>query len=340
MGKINCCVDEKIQYDDNKKLFQLNRFRDEDNIDENNIELNKKEQNDNNDLANGEFELLSYDIEENTLFKHIIKIPIINSLKGISELNFNSKLYLCGTSESSEDASSYLFQITFSTLNTQIMVSSQYRHYFPSLISIGNNKIVCIGGKNQIECELYDTDINHWTTIQELPEERYRCTLCFDYKNKLLYLFGGINNRKNTINLNYIEKDSILRINVKNNIYASSWERILIETRLENKLLTRVSAASLYLDENNIIIIGGENENGKILKNIVNFDLSDFSLSLTGKYLDFPSKFINQSTIVDNNELGNNIIYFIDSKNNIHNINKQQFLSSSSDKDDLKINIK
>jgi len=109
----------------------------------------------------------------------------------------NSKLYLCGTPSTNEDASSYLFQITFQTLHTKIMVSSQYGHYYPSLISINNNKILCVGGKKQRQCEIYDIIINHWSPFPELPEERYKCTLCFNYKNKHLYLFGGINNKNN-----------------------------------------------------------------------------------------------------------------------------------------------
>ena len=337
MGNIKCCVDEKVRFDDNKKIFQLNRLKETNDNKENNNSSNQEIEcniNDNLNLSNGQYQLLSYDIEENTLFKYIIRIPIISSLNGLSELNLNSKLYLCGTPSTSEDASSYLFQITFQTLYTKIMVSSQFGHYYPSLISINNNKILCVGGKKQTQCEIYDIIINHWSPFPELPEERYKCTLCFNYKNKHLYLFGGINS-KNNLNLNYIEKESILMISTKN--YYYSWERILVESRLENKLLTRISSASLFLDENNLIIIGGENENGKILKNIIKFNTRNYNVSLTGQYLDFPAKFINQSTIIDNNE--GNTIYFFDTKNNIHNINKQQYLSSVEDKYELKINI-
>lgn len=341
MGNVNkCCIDDKIN-DEKNKIYQINRLQDTNEKKGNNLENNKEESINNLNLNNGKYQLLSYDIEENTLFTYTIKIPIINSLKGLSELNCNSKLYLCGTPSINEDASSYLFQINFQTLNTQIMVSSQFGHYYPSLISINNNKIICIGGKNQIQCELYDTIINHWTNLPELPEERYKCTLCFDYNNKQLYLFGGINSKKNAINVNFIEKDSILKINTKNSCFPS-WEKIFIESKLENKLLTRVSAASLLLDENTIILIGGENENGKILKNIIKYNIKDCSLALTGHYLDFPSKFINQSTITDDKSEDNNnknINYFFDSKNNIHNINKQQYLSNSENKEELKINI-
>jgi hypothetical protein len=329
-NNIDCCLDEKIKYENNKKIYQINRLikeKEKDNSTSNSSNGNEEL---NNILSTGTYQLLSYDIEENILIPFSIKIPIITSLNGLSELNFNSKLYLCGTSSSKEDASSYLFQISSEPLNTQIMVSSQYGHYYPSLISINKNKIACIGGKNQTQCEIYDISINHWSIIPELPEERYKCNLCFDYIKKFLYLFGGINNSKN-IYANYIEKETVLRLNTKNSCY-NSWEKIFIDSKLENKLLTRVSSASLLIDDNHIILIGGENENGKILKNIIKFNLTDYSVNSTGKCLDFPSKFMNQSTIIDDNN-ESNIYYFFDSKNNIHNINKQQYESG------LKLNI-
>ena len=339
MGNIKCCVEEKVNLDDNKKLFQIDRLKETNTNKDKDNNLSNKEEDSNNDitLSHGQYQLLSYDVEENTLMKYIIKIPIITSLNGLSELNLNSKLYLCGTPSTSQDASSYLFQITLQSLNAKIMVSSQYGHYYPSLISINSNKLLCIGGKKQRQCELYDITINHWTLFPELPEERYKCTLCFDYRNKVLYLFGGINSKKNSLNTNFIEKENILMINTKN--YYYSWEKIFIESKFENKLLTRISSASLLLNENTIIIIGGENESGKLLKNIITFNTKNNSLSMALKYLDFPSKFINQSTIIENNEEGNNTIYFFDSKNNVLNINKQQFLSQLEDKDEFRISI-
>ena len=77
------------------------------------------------------------------------------------------------------------------------MVNSNFCHYSPSLVAIYRDKIVCVGGKYCKECEIYDISIDHWSIIPELPEERYKSTLCFDYKNKFLYLFGGINTEKN-----------------------------------------------------------------------------------------------------------------------------------------------
>ena len=173
MGNLNCCLENKTEEEENNKIYQINRDK---NSEEKTEDINDK------------YQILSYDIEENTLHKYYIKIPILTSLKGISEINLKSNLYLCGTSSINKDSSSYLFQLNINKLTTKIMVNSKYCHYSPSLVAIYRDRIVCVGGKYCKECEVYDISIDHWSIIPELPEERYKSTLCFDYKNKFLYL--------------------------------------------------------------------------------------------------------------------------------------------------------
>jgi hypothetical protein len=328
MGNVNCCHQNNNKNEENNKLYQINR--------------NKYHGNKNNN----KYQILSYDIEENILYKNYVKIPILASLEGISELNLNSKLYLCGSSSTNKDSSSYLFQINIQNLSSKIMVNSKYNHYYPSLIAINNDKILCVGGKNMTRCEIYDMEIDHWSLIPELPEERYKCTLCLDYKNKFIYLFGGINTQKNkggkkVSNKNYIEKNNILRISIKNNSFPI-WEKIFFEKKSENRLLCRISAAALFLEDNIILILGGENEEGKCMKNISKFDTKKLRVESSKHSLEFACKFNNQSTIV---EYGlsldeRNIFYFFDSKNNIHIINKNQYSSNFYDDDEFQIDIK
>ena len=282
MGNLNCCQENKYRNEDNNKIYQINRT------------IYSKKNKEKEDL-NDKCEILSYDIEENILLKYYIKIPILKSLKGISELNLNSKLYLCGNSSLNDDSSSYLFQLNFKDLSTKILVNSKYCHYFPSLIAINNDKIICIGGKKHVECEIYDINIDHWTLMPDLPEERYKSTLCYDYKNKYLYLFGGINSEKR--NKKYIEKDNFLRISSKNYSFPI-WEKIFLETKIENKLLNRISSATIFLGDY-IIIIGGQNEEGKKLKNISKFDVDKYRIESSGHQLEFPAKFINYNILVD-----------------------------------------
>ena len=324
MGNLNCCQENKYRNEDNNKIYQINRTK---------YSKKNKEKEDLNDKC----EILSYDIEENILLKYYIKIPILKSLKGISELNLNSKLYLCGNSSLNDDSSSYLFQLNFKDLSTKILVNSKYCHYFPSLITINNDKIICIGGKKHVECEIYDINIDHWTLMPDLPEERYKSTLCYDYKNKYLYLFGGINSEKR--NKKYIEKDNFLRISSKNYSFPI-WEKIFLETKIENKLLNRISSATIFLGDY-IIIIGGQNEEGKKLKNISKFDVDKYRIESSGHQLEFPAKFINYNILVDykyNFINEKNFFYLFDSDNNIHIINKQQYITNL-DNDDLQINI-
>ena len=324
MGNLNCCQENKYRNEDNNKIYQINRTK---------YSKKNKEKEDLNDKC----EILSYDIEENILLKYYIKIPILKSLKGISELNLNSKLYLCGNSSLNDDSSSYLFQLNFKDLSTKILVNSKYCHYFPSLIAINNDKIICIGGKKHVECEIYDINIDHWTLMPDLPEERYKSTLCYDYKNKYLYLFGGINSEKR--NKKYIEKDNFLRISSKNYSFPI-WEKIFLETKIENKLLNRISSATIFLGDY-IIIIGGQNEEGRKLKNISKFDVDKYRIESSGHQLEFPAKFINYNILVDykyNFINEKNFFYLFDSDNNIHIINKLQYITNL-DNDDLQINI-
>ena len=326
MVNINCCLENKTEEEENNKIYQINRDK---NSEEKTEDINDK------------YQILSYDIEENTLHKYYIKIPILTSLKGISEINLKSKLYLCGTSSINKDSSSYLFQLNINKLTTKIMVNSKYCHYSPSLVAIYRDRIVCVGGKYCKECEVYDISIDHWSIIPELPEERYKSTLCFDYKNKFLYLFGGINSEKNK-DYKYIEKDNILRISTKNYSFPI-WEKIFVETKTEIKLLNRVSSAAVFFGNNSIIIIGGKNEGKKKLKNIClcRFNNNRLSVESSGHQLEFPSKFKNQNIFFDygftNSDEGN-FFYFFDCDNNIHIVNKQQYISDL-DNGDIQISI-
>ena len=331
MGNFNCCHENKYNMEENNKIYQINR--------EKNPEKEKLSENNNFNNKN-KYELFSYDTEENLLVKYYIKIPILTSLKGISELNFKSKLYLCGTSSLDIDSSSYLFQINCQNLSTKIMVNSKYSHYYPSLIAINTDKIVCIGGKKNVECEIYDIVIDHWSSIPNLPEERYKSTLCYDYKHKFLYLFGGINTKGKNKNIKFIEKDNILRISSRNYAFPI-WEKIFIENKTENNFLNRISSACIFLGDNKIIIIGGKNEQGKKIKNISKYDINKSCLESSGNQLEFPAKFINQNIFVDygrNCFDEKNFFYLFDSDNNIHILKKQQYISNFYE-DELQLNI-
>ena len=77
------------------------------------------------------------------------------------------------------------------------------------------------------------------------------------------------------------------------------------------------------------------------MKNISKFDINKFRIELSGKNLEFPATFINQNVFVEygfNNLYEKNFFYLFDTENNIHIINKQQYINNL-DNDDLQINI-
>ena len=77
--------------------------------------------------------------------------------------------------------------------------------------------------------------------------------------------------------------------------------------------------------------MGGQNEEGKKTKNICKFNIKKCSLESSGHQLEFPSKFRNQNIFVNysfHNLEERNFFYFFDCGNNIHIINKQQYIDN------------
>ena len=358
MGQYSCCRKSESFSPSNQFLLQINRyipksknqyeldnlsnnncelFNLSSNLDNNNINLenNNKSFNMAKDLKEnlssnkGKYKFLFYDINLNNELIIEKQLDIVKTIEGISELNFEQKLYLCGNSRLEDVEGSFLFEINPINPKSKILINSNYGHYYPSLISFKNKYIFCIGGKKQIHCESYNMEQNYWTPLPNLPEERYMCTLCLDSKNNHIYLFGGINSSKQNVDkILYIENDYILRL--KNNINMI-WEKISIKNENEKKLLKRISAASLIFDEqqNNIYILGGENEQKNFLDDIIKFDTNSLSFIDTNKKLEFPTIFFNQYGIKCEN---NNFSYvFIDKFNNIIKIDKHDFIEWSYD---------
>lgn len=365
MGQFACCRKSLTFSPTNKFLCQINRFKhskknlnemndinnnkcilyfssssDNSNNNKNNIndeKIGKDSINDDkpnhlkeNLLPNkGKYKLIFYDITLNNTLIIERKLEIVKSLEGLSELNFEQKLYLCGNSRLEDNEGSFLFELDPLNPKTKILVNSTYGHYYPSLISFENKYIFCIGGKNQIHCEKYYLEKNCWLPLPNLPEERYMGTICFDSNNTSLYLFGGINSKKQNINKNlYIENNYILRLKNQLNLI---WEKIEIKTENEKKLLKRVSAGSLVFNdqEDNIYILGGENEQNNFLNDIIKFNIKNSSFNDTNKKLEFPTIFFNQ---YPKKYQGNDFMYvFFDKFNNIIKIDKHDFVEYSYD---------
>ena len=348
MGQLFCCrkVDfNQLKYD--QYLLQINRYVN--NNDSNNNKKIKKNnifqfeeiiQNNNKNLdenlfpINSKFIMIFYEINKNQKIIMKRKLESIKTLEGLSELNHNNNLYLCGSSSliPESEEGSHFFQLNPLNPETKILPKAKYPHYYPALISIKKNYIYCIGGKSQHHCEGYNINENKWIPLPNLPEERYLCTLCYDELNNFIYLFGGIND-KNHLHKDKlsIEYDYFLRLknDIDNNNNSAIWEKIHVQN---NKiLLNRISAASLIFEkeEKYIYIFGGKDDQEHYLDNVIKFDIEEQSFKAIDQKLDFPTEFLNQYAI--KSDLNNFIYVFLDKFNNPIIIDKHNFVDFKSD---------
>ena len=275
---------------------------------------------------NGEFRLLSYDIEDENYKNYKIIFPIIKNIEGLSELIIKTDLYLCGISSKQNNEGSFLFKINLNTIldeeeiRANILINSQFQHIYPSLIEC-NDQIICVGGKGQINCELYNNDSNKWFSLPQLPEERYKCTLCKDPRETYIYLFGGITTKENHIDNDNKIIYKILRLDIEKQLV---WENLLLKNDSKNMLINRFSAGSFTFknDEDFIFLIGGQNFENKLLDDVIRFSIHNLKFEKTGIKLKYKTKFFNQHGILGSDQT----YFFIDSQNQIHTIDRHDCL--------------
>lgn len=343
MGQLFCC--RKVN--DNQSIpsqyiLQLNRYMPNNKKKENNSnEKIPKSQNNINNLKENlisircKYNMIFYDINKNQSILMERKLESKRTLEGMSELNFNNNLYICGSSNDIPDNNqgSCLFELNPLNPVTKILPNAKYSHYYPALISIKNKYIYCIGGKQQHHCESYDLENNEWSPLPNLPDERYLCTLCYDNMNNIVYLFGGIN-YKNHLHKNKlsIEYDYFLRLKSDINM-GLIWEKIEIKS---NKiLLNRISAASLIFEneENYIYIFGGKDDQEHLLDDVIILYIESQTFQKTEHKLDFPTEFLNQYPI--KSIINPSSYVFFDKFNNPIIIDKHNYVDFTFD--DIKI---
>ena len=352
MGNIACCREMHPYKTENSHIYQINRYvkcihKESQLLPESQRETISSITSTNNNTKNnlkpktqrrqylknkkGEFKILSYDVEEEDFIEFIVTFPIIRTIEGMSELNVDKKLFLCGISPKQKNEGSFLLQINLDKrdfdndeqINAEILINSHFTHIYPSLIHDKNKKILCVGGKGQTKCELYNLNTNKWFSLPQLPEERYKCTLCLDSKGDFVYLFGGINTDKDNIN-NKNENDAeikILRMNLEKQLI---WENLIVKNNQKNISINRVSSGAFTFkyDEDFIFIIGGEDFEENYLDDILRFSIKNLKFESTGIKLKNKAIFINQNGSSSNEQ----IHYLIDSFNNIHTIERHDCL--------------
>ena len=344
MGTIGCCSENRSYKFESPHIYQINRYakftlKDAQLSSESQKETttsityeNKKSinafQSPNHKKQflknkNGEFQILSYDCEEEYFLDYKVTFPIIKTIEGMSELNIDKKLFLCGISPKQKNEGSFLLRINFDKkyfdkdeqINAEIMINSHFPHIYPSLIHDKKRKILCIGGKRQRKCELYDLDANNWFSLPQLQEERYKCTLCLDNKGYFVYLFGGVNTDKEKTK-DKSENDSlitILRMDLEKRLI---WENLLIKNNQKNIIINRISSGAFTFksDEDFIFIVGGSDFDENCLDNVLRFSIKNIKFESTGIKLKNKAIFMNQN----GSSINEQAHCLIDSLNNIH----------------------
>ena len=145
----------------------------------------------------------------------------------------------------------------------------------------------------------------------------------------IIYLFGGIN-EKNRIHKHKfsIEYDYFLRL-IEDRDIGLKWQKINIKNN--KSLINRFSAGSLIFEgqENYIYILGGKDEQGFLLDDIIRFDIEKQSFENTNKIMPFPTEFFNQYSLVS--EIDKFLYVFLDKYNNPIKIDKREFLDINFD---------
>lgn len=243
-----------------------------------------------------QMKVFQYDLEFNTASSMPVDLKILRDLHGISQINFNNKLFLCGGPEDNSIVGSFLILYDSMKSSTSFQINSIYNHYSPTLAGYSENFLLVLSGKNSIHCELFNIDIAKWKYLPDLPEVRYGSSAYIDIENDLVYLFGGLNDRKSDGGYN------ILRLQMN---ACLEWEEILFK---RSSLYVNRGFSSILSSFDHIYIIGGFSEDQEICDEIIEVDLKNGNFKTKLK-LPRGSKFSSLQGCVDFN---NGTFYLID----------------------------
>ena len=162
-----------------------------------------------------------------------------------------------------------------------------------------NKNLYIIGGfdnnkKASNECFYFSYENKKWENLPHLNIPRANCSICI-YNKSILYLFRGRNNKCELNSIEYLninEKKKWEMINVID--YGYIWNKIY-------------NSCTVVLNENQILIFGGEDEN-KLYKDSIIFDIKNKNV-YKGMDMKIPASF-NGRGIFNNGK-----IYGFDFKN-------------------------
>ena len=325
----------QLKNDKNNLLNVNNNINNKYKLNNENIYLKESE---NHDLINNENINSNIDIKNIEKDQSLIPYPNIYTLRGNKIINFNlfeKKFILINPKDNTKDVFNiYLSKntsppLTLNTSNGFFILLNDYifiynpinntiniltkllsSHQEGGFIDI-NNEIYSISGKDCLLCEKYSYNNNKNIKLPSVNFARINSGLC-NINNDYLYIFFG----------NKCE-NSIERLNLSINYetmkeYINNWEHMQINSVMENGDKINLERFTLFLDDyNNVIILGGNDNNGNANQDIYGLNLSNNEISAIGK-IDTSALYIGQ-----NIQLDESIFAIYDTRNGLHFFNKE-----------------
>ena len=174
-----------------------------------------------------------------------------------------------------------------------------------------NQEIYSISGKDNLSCEKYSIKKGKNIVLPAVNYPRINASLC-NINNEYLYVFFGdkCNNLIERLNLS-IDYETMQE-------YMNSWECIKINSLIENGKQIGLEKFTSYLDDNNnVIILGGNNDKGEPNQDIFGLNLSNNEINAIGK-IDTCAQYLGQSI-----QLNDSIFAIYDTNNGLHFFNKE-----------------
>lgn len=138
--------------------------------------------------------LILYDVEYDLSFTIKVNLRIVNSLKGLSQIAIENKIYLCGIPTKDYLGGSILISLDITKNSGFVhLINSTYNHFYPSLANFHESNLAVIGGYNTVKCEVFNFETSKWRSIPDLPSIKYGCSSMVDVYNDYLYIIGGYN---------------------------------------------------------------------------------------------------------------------------------------------------
>ena len=191
------------------------------------------------------------------------------------------------------------------TLNIISKLSST--HWNGGFISINNENLYIISGIDTTGCEVFSLEEKKVNNLPNTNYIRVNSGIC-NVNNQYIYALFG----KNSDN-------SIERLNIRyNHQIGQKWELINIMNNYDNIYLNNLEQFLCFYNEDNIIILGGDNHSKKdgSINEIIKFNIYDNSLKNIG-FINLKSLYLNQITFIDDE-----FFFVYDKKNGLHFFNK------------------